>query len=597
MMKSMPAQMVSLVSSRRGRRDLRVLARFLLVLAGMVLVYSATFHFLMQREGHEHTWITGLYWTLTVMSTLGFGDITFHTDLGRGFSILVLMSGMIFLLVLLPFTFIEFFYEPWMKAQEAARTPRALGDDVEGHVLLTHHDAVTAALVRRLDQHQIPHTLIEPDVEEALRLQDLGMSVVVGEFDDPETWQNVRVEDAAMVASTASDVTNTSVAFTVRALAPDVPIVTSATDEASVDILQLAGSNHVLRLEEMMGQSFARRVIGGDALAHVIGRFDEVLIAEAVAHRTPLVGKTLRDSDLRRKVGATVVGVWERGSFEWAHSGTVIHDNTVLVLAGSREQLFRYDELFCIYNVSNAPVVILGGGRVGRATARALAARDVDFRIVEMAAERPRFDAKRTVIGNAAELAVLEKAGIREAPTVVVTPHDDDLNVYLTIYCRQLRPDAQIVSRATAERNVATLHRAGADIVLSYASMGASAMMNVLRRSTLLMVAEGLDLFRVPVPDKLAGRTLAQSEIRERTGCSVVALGKKGQSAIVPAPDAVLAAGADLLVIGDAQAEKRFLGLFGDSDDAAAGLRRAAAGPVFEALEADEPLASGRDES
>ncbi|NNL67353.1 MAG: potassium channel protein [Myxococcales bacterium] len=587
-MKSMPAQMSSLITSRRGRRDLQVLVRFLAVLFTMVLAYSALFHVLMQREGQEHTWLTGFYWTLTVMSTLGFGDITFHTDLGRSFSILVLMSGMIFLLVLLPFTFIEFFYEPWMKAQEAARTPRELSDEIEDHVLITHYDAVTAALIRRLEQHQIPYALLEPDVEEALRLHDLGLNVVLNEFDDPDTWRRVRVEEAALVASTASDVTNTSVAFTVRGVEPNVPIVTSASDEASVDILELAGSNHVLRLEDMIGQSFARRVIGGDALAHVIGRFDDVLIAEAVAYRTPLVGKTLRENDLRRKVGVAVVGVWERGKFEWAQSTTTIHENTVLVLAGSREHLFRYDELFCIYNVSSAPVVILGGGRVGRATARALMARNIDFRIVELDPQRIRVDSERTVIGNAADLAVLEKAGIREASTVVITPHDDDLNVYLTIYCRQLRPNVQILSRATIERNVATLHRAGADIVLSYASMGASAMMNVLRRSTLLMVAEGLDLFRVSVPPKLAGKTLAESGIREQTQCNVVALGKKGGTAVIPAPDTVLPEEGDLLLIGDAEAEDRFLALFGDSASTSKDQPQAIR-PRFEAVDLEAP--------
>nr|MBF0222247.1 hypothetical protein [Desulfobulbaceae bacterium] len=36
----------------------------------------------MMYEGREFSWITGFYWTLTVMSTLGFGDITFQTDLG-----------------------------------------------------------------------------------------------------------------------------------------------------------------------------------------------------------------------------------------------------------------------------------------------------------------------------------------------------------------------------------------------------------------------------------------------------------------------------------------------------------------------------------
>jgi hypothetical protein len=69
----------------------------------------------------DFTWVTGFYWTMTVMSTLGFGDITFHSDLGRLFSIVVLMSGIVFLLIILPFVFIQFFYAPWLEAQEKAR--------------------------------------------------------------------------------------------------------------------------------------------------------------------------------------------------------------------------------------------------------------------------------------------------------------------------------------------------------------------------------------------------------------------------------------------------------------------------------------------
>lgn len=75
----------------------------------MVGVYSIAFHFIMAAEGEHHSWLTGLYWTLTVMTTLGFGDITFKDDLGKLFSILVLLSGVIFLLVVLPFTFIQLF--------------------------------------------------------------------------------------------------------------------------------------------------------------------------------------------------------------------------------------------------------------------------------------------------------------------------------------------------------------------------------------------------------------------------------------------------------------------------------------------------------
>jgi Trk K+ transport system NAD-binding subunit len=563
MLKALPAEIASLIRDRPGRRNLRLLARFLLVLVVMIVVYSVGFHLLMLREGEEYSWITGFYWTLTVMSTLGFGDITFHTDLGRLFSILVLLSGMTFLLILLPFTFIEFFYEPWMNAQSAARAPRRLSPETSGHVLLTSHDPLTSALIRRLERYQYPYALLVSGVEDALRLHDLGLNVMVGELDDPETWNRARVEAASLVASTASDVTNTNVAFTVRALAKDLPIITSASDEASVDILKLAGSNVVLRPEMMIGQSFALRTLGGDTMSHVIGEFDELLIAEATAQRTPLVGKTLRENRLRERVGVSVIGVWERGRFEPARAETVINDNTVLVLAGSKEHLSRYDETFRAYSFAAAPVVILGGGRVGRATARALALRDVDYRIVEMLPELIR-DPKKYVLGSAADLAVLEKAGIRKTSTVIITPHDDDLNVYLTIYCRQLRPDIQILSRAAHEQNVATLHRAGADSVLSYASMGASAVLNLLQRSKILMVAEGLDLFKLRIPSSLAGRTIAGSLIRERTGCSVVAIQTERGMEIVPDPLKTLPSDADMLLIGSAEAEGRFLELYGE---------------------------------
>lgn len=560
MLKALSANILSVVRSRRGRRNLRVLARFFLALAAMIGAYSALFHVLMEREGQHHSWLTGLYWTLTVMSTLGFGDITFHTDLGRAFSILVLLSGMIFLLVLLPFTFIEFFYEPWMQTQAEARAPRALPEGTRGHVLLTHDDAVTQALIRRLVQYHYGYALLVPQVEEALRLHDSGLNVMVGALDDPDAWRRARADQAAIVATTASDVTNTNVAFTVRSVAEQVPIIATASDQTSVDVLNLAGADRVVRLEEMIGQSFARR-IGGDALAHVIGHFDGIQIAEATTRRTPLVGKTLAQSNLREKVGVTVVGIWDRGTFQPARPETRIEDNSVLVLAGTKDALFRYDELFCIYNVSAGAVLILGGGRVGRATARALAARSVDYRIVERVPERVR-EPEKVVVGNAADLEVLKRAGIDDAPSVVITTHDDDLNVYLTVYCRRLRPDVQILSRATAERNVATLHRAGADIVLSYASMGASTIINLLKRSKILMVAEGLDLFRVRVPDALAGVSIAASGIRERTGCSVVALGTAQGMQLVPDPKEKLVAGAEMLLIGSLEAEECFLEQF-----------------------------------
>ena len=559
-MKFLPAQFFYFLRQRPGQLRLLSLARFLLLLAALVTFFSVAFHFIMAREGQSHSWVTGFYWVLTVMTTLGFGDITFHSDLGRIFSSVVLLSGVMFLLILLPFTFMEFFYEPWMRIQAESRAPTELPVRTEGHVILTSLDPVTNNLIQKLNRYHYEYVLLVSQVEEALRLHDLGYQVMRGDLDSPQTYLRAHADRARLVATTANDMLNTNIASTVREVSETVPIIAIANSRASVDVLELAGSNHVLQLGQMLGQALARRVSGGESTAHVVGEFDELLIAEAPVDETTLIGKTVAQSRLRQEAGVTVLGLWKRGEFKPARPDTELTTGTVLVMVGRQDDISRFDSLHHHETAQKAPTVIVGGGRVGRAVGQALLARGLEYLIVEQVPERIRADnASRYVLGNAAELSVLMKAGIMETDTVVISTHDDDTNIYLTIYCRRLRPDVRIVSRATLARNVPTLHRAGADFVMSYASMGANAILTLLDRSEVLMVAEGLDVFRVPVPRELDGRTLAEADIRRKTGCTVVAWQVGEETTLNPAPHVPMPDNAELILIGTAEAEATFL--------------------------------------
>ncbi|MDZ7696302.1 MAG: potassium channel family protein [Deltaproteobacteria bacterium] len=84
-MKYLPSVLSYLAYPESVKRNLRQLFKFLVVLVCLITFYSVLFHFLMAYEGKDYSWITGVYWALTVMTTLGFGDITFYTDLGRLF--------------------------------------------------------------------------------------------------------------------------------------------------------------------------------------------------------------------------------------------------------------------------------------------------------------------------------------------------------------------------------------------------------------------------------------------------------------------------------------------------------------------------------
>lgn len=537
------------------RRDLRMVLVLLAIFVALVVSFTIVFHELMAREGQTHSWATGLYWTLVTMTTLGFGDITFTSDLGRLFSVVVLLTGTAFLLILLPFSFIQFVFVPWMNRRDANRAPRSLPKETSGHLVLTRLGPIEDALIRRAEQAGVDYVILVADLAEALQLHDQGYRVMVGSSDDPATHLAARVESAALVPATWPDTTNANIIFTVREISPEVPVVATATKTASIDILELAGADEVLKLGSLLGSSMSDRTLLPDGRSHVIGRFAGVLIAEARVAGTPLAGMRLAATSLRSRLGVGVVGVWDHGVFTIATPDTLLSESSVLILAAAKEQLDAYDAQYETSSEHAGSVVIIGGGRVGRAAGSAFEAAGIPHRIIEQQADRIRDD--RYVFGDAADIAVLEAAGIRSATGVLVTTHDDDVNIYLAIYIRRLRPDMRIVARANLDRNVSTLYRAGADDVLSYASMGAAAIWNHFRGNDTLVVAEGLDVFRAPVPVSMRGKTLADSHMRAETGCNVVAIEVEGVLIGNPGADMLLEANTSLVLIGDAASQTR----------------------------------------
>jgi Trk K+ transport system NAD-binding subunit len=517
----------------------------------------------MSYEGQEHSIVTGFYWTLSTMSTLGYGDIRFVSDMGRVFSILVLLSGIIFMLVLLPFTFIEFFYVPWTKRRDVNLIPRRVTDKMKGHVILTYYGPVSSALIEKLEHFNYSYVVVLQDAEEVSRLSNSGINAILGELNDPKTWSRARVEQAALVATTRDDIANTSVVFTVRGITEKTPVVATVRAPSSREILKLAGSSRVLDLTRLVAESLSRRAVGAGKFSHVIGKIDDLLIAEVDAGRTSLIGKGYLEA--QHLTSVSIVGFWDRGSFEVGTSDSVVEENTLLVLAGSRTQLKEFDEKFQSADEAPAsqPVIIIGGGRVGRACATALKRRGLEYRIVEKAEERVR-DNDYYIHGSGDDKAVLQSAGIETAETVVITMGDDETNTYLTILCRLLRPNIQIICRTKLERNLAAMHRAGCDIALSSSSLAANALFNLLHRVDLLMVAEGLDVFKVPVPEGLVSQTLAEARIKQTTNCSVIGIDchDKSQTVTNPRPDFVLPRAGEIVLIGTPESEIKFLKLY-----------------------------------
>jgi voltage-gated potassium channel len=560
-MKFLASQITYFLTQGETRRSLWALVRYLAFLVGIMIAYSVLFHALMLYEGHRHSWLTGFYWTLTVMSTLGFGDITFHTDLGRVFSIVVLLSGIFLLLIVLPFIFIRLFYAPWLENHLRLYAPREAARDTSDHVILCRYDEIVQGLASRLDLLSIPYYVIEPDPAAAAALHADGVSVVTGELDNVATYQALHTERAKLVVANVGDAENTNITLTVREAFPDVPVVAFAEDENSLDILELSGATLVLPLKHRLGEHLASRLDVGAAHTHVVGRFEDLLIAEFPLHNTGLAGRTLRDTRLRELTGLSVVACWDRGRLRPARPETVLSTHSVPVVVGTEEQMTDLDAMFAIYRPNQAPVLVIGGGKVGHSVARALKRRDIVVHIVERdptLRDSLSEVADEVIIGDAAALDIEHRAGIETASAVVLSTADDATNIFLTLYCRRLNPDAHIASRISHDRNLEAIHRAGADSVLSGNTLGIQALLSLIQGRDIVLMGEGVEVFTDEVPPRLVGKTLGESGIGSTTGLSVVAVQTSDGLSASPSAVTELAAGSKLLMCGTAEQREEF---------------------------------------
>ena len=567
-MKTIGSQLATLLAGEtKLRRQLAPFVKYVVLLVAVVLLYGWLFQAIMVGEGQDHSWFTGIYWALTVMSTLGFGDITFESDLGRAFSTLVLLTGMVLLLIILPFLFIRVVYAPWLEQRSRGRirSLQSVPEGLAGHVLICANDPIAPGLIRRLQLADVPVYAIEPDADLAMHMQDVGVPVFMGEVDSVETYRAARAAQARLVLANASDTVNSNIVLTVRELSESVPIVALAEVEDSIDVLELSGATHVLPLIHQLGQHLANRVSAGTSRANVIGKFHHLLLAEFPVHNTPFQGRTIRDTRLREFTGATIVGVWERGRFLPSRPDLELSPLSVPVVIGTPEQISELDEVLVIYDPNPNPVLIVGGGKVGQAAAAALKRRDIPVHMVERNPElEPQIASipDRLFLGDAADRRVLDEAGIAETPCVLLTTHDDAMNVYLTVYCRRLNPNARILTRVTHERNVEAIQRAGADFVLSYASLGVQTVYSIVEGRELVVLGEGVDLFYVPLPPSLADKTLADAGIGTRTGLNVIGVQRDGRTVTNLMPDQRFVKGSTLVALGSAEQRERFSAVY-----------------------------------
>jgi len=205
--------------------------------------------------------------------------------------------------------------------------------------------------------------------------------------------------------------------------------------------------------------------------------------------------------------------------------------------------------------------IVAGYGRVGREAAHELHQAGLPVVVVDPDPEVSRIAAETGFLllqGDAAEDAVLERAGIRRARGLVVTTASDATNLYVILSARLLNPSLFIASRAVDETSVPKLLRAGANRAISPYAIGGR------RLAHLMLSPRVVDFFETAFQRgkqalRIAGLQPSASATTRSVGALVEA-GAKGVTVlavlrgdqVVRSPDPSFALGVDdhLLVLG-----------------------------------------------
>jgi voltage-gated potassium channel len=173
------------------------------------------------------------------------------------------------------------------------------------------------------------------------------------------------------------------------------------------------------------------------------------------------------------------------------------------------------------------------------------------------------------LVGDATDDEVLQKAGIDRARGLAsVLPSDAD-NVYVVLSARMLSPKLQIIARATEEKAVEKLSRAGATRIVSPFASGAVKMARFMLNPSIedfLEIADsrGNDLeladVQITADSPYAGKQLVDTDLRER-GVMVIGIRRATGERLMPPPGtAMLQPGDCLFAFGSAGAINSVIG-------------------------------------
>jgi len=286
----------------------RRIVALVLALAGIFIVGTLGFVLIEGRSVFE-----GFYFTLTTLTTIGYGELWGLSRAGRIFNSILILVGVVTSFALIG-TLTQTLIETELEGVGRKRMERRIGK-LENHYIVCGVGRVGRSVAQELESRGAVYAIIEKDPERVRWAIERDALLVVGDASREATLRQARIDKArGLVAALGDDAQNIYVTLAARALNPSLQIISRASDAQAEKALRRAGADMVVSPYYYSGLRIAQGLLQPnvlDFLDTVSGSFASGvrLMIEEICVRagSPLVGQTLEQSAIRPKLGIMVL--------------------------------------------------------------------------------------------------------------------------------------------------------------------------------------------------------------------------------------------------------------------------------------------------
>lgn len=326
-----------------------------MLLALTLMTVVLLFGVLGYRFISDFSWTDALYMTIITVTTVGFSEVSPLSGTGKIFTVILIVTS-VFIFAYAISVITEYVLGRNSLQLLKKKKVKNKIESLQNHVIVCGFGRNGMQASERLKAYKKPFVVIEKDREIIERFEDETL-FVEGDANEDEVLREAGLERAQyLIAALPDDAANLFVVLSARQMKKNLFIISRASLVTSQKKLLLAGANKVIMPDKIGGDHMASLVVMPDLITFMdklsmegehTTNLEEVAIEDFSG---TMECNSLRDLDLRRKTGCTIIGYIEPdGTYIINPEADMqLRPKSKVIVLGRPEQIRKLNEMFHI---------------------------------------------------------------------------------------------------------------------------------------------------------------------------------------------------------------------------------------------------------